>query len=171
MQWATLEPPNVALYQTTRCPDWKRKGTQTIMSLLQSPRFWAATAVFVGVLALLPSSFHSERYLETATRVEGSDAEIVVQELKTRFNSSFVDKVVLVVEGIPAANTPDGTQALSDIVNDLKDQPGISGLVSYLDLHDTIFLGKGGGTFVVLGLSSPNGVESLVPGLKAYART
>jgi putative drug exporter of the RND superfamily len=142
------------------------------MSLLKSPRFWVAAAVFTGVVALLPSSFHSERYLETATRVEGSDAEIVVQELKTRFNSSFVDKVVLVVEGIPAANTPEGTQVLSDIVNDLKDQPGVSGLVSYLDLHDTIFLGKGGGTFVVLGLSSPNGsVEALVPGLKAHAQT
>jgi RND superfamily putative drug exporter len=142
------------------------------MSLLQSPRFWAATAVLVGVLALLPSSFHSERYLETATRVEGSDAEIVVQELKTRFNSSFVDEVVLVVEGIPAANTVEGTQALSQIVDGLKDQPGVSGLVSYLDLHDTIFLGKGGGTFVVLGLSSPNAsVESLIPGLKAYAQT
>ena len=35
----------------------------------------------VAVIALLPFSFHAERHLETATRVEGSQAETVRQEL------------------------------------------------------------------------------------------
>jgi RND superfamily putative drug exporter len=52
----------------------------------------------------------------------------------------------------------------------LKDEPGVSGVVSYLELHDSIFLGKGGGTFVLVGLSSPEGpIESLVPALHERA--
>ena len=40
-------------------------------------RFWVAGIVLIAVAALLPFSFHAERHLETATRVEGSDAETV----------------------------------------------------------------------------------------------
>ena len=46
----------------------------------------------------------------------------------------------------------------------------MSGVVSYLDLRDPIFLGKGGGTFVLVGLASTDGpVESLVPKLHERA--
>ena len=48
----------------------------------------------------------------------------------------------------------------------LREQPGVSGVVSYLELRDPIFLGRGGGTFVLVGLTSTGGpVESLVPEL------
>ncbi len=135
-------------------------------------RFWVAGFVFAAVLALLPFSFHSERHLETATRVEGSEAETVRQELVTRFHSPFVDRVVLVVQGLPAADTPEGEQALATIEASLKDEPGVSAVVSYLELRDPIFLGKGGGTFVLVGLSSSEGpVEALVPKLHARANT
>src|SRR6202789_1913285 len=129
-------------------------------------RFWVAGLVLIAVVALLPFCFHSERHLETATRVEGSQAEVVRQELATRFRSPFVDRVVLVVKGLPPANSPDGEQALTTIVEQLRQQPGVSGVVSYLELRDPIFLGKGGGTFVLVGLSPTAGpVESLVPKL------
>jgi RND superfamily putative drug exporter len=129
-------------------------------------RFWVAGLVLIAAVALLPFSFHSERHLETATRVEGSQAETVRQELATRFHSPFVDEVVLVIQGIPRADSDEGAQALSTIVSGLRDEPGVSGVVSYLDLRDPIFLGKGGGTFVLVGLASTNGpVESLVPKL------
>src|SRR5580698_10317894 len=133
-------------------------------------RFWSAGVVLAAVVALLPFSFHSERHLETATRVEGSQAETVAQELSTRFHSPFVDRVVLVVQGLPSADSEEGEQPLATIVAGLKDEPGVSAVVSYLELHDPIFLGKGGGTFVLVGLSSTNGpVESLVPKLHARA--
>ena len=46
----------------------------------------------------------------------------------------------------------------------------MSGIVSYADLHDPIFLGKGGATFVLVGLAPADGtVESLVPKLHARA--
>lgn len=127
-------------------------------------RFWMAGLVLVAVAALLPFSFHAERHLETATRVEGSDAETVRQELTTRFHSPFVDRVVLVIEGLPAADSDEGGQALSMIVSSLQQEPGVSGVVSYAEMHDPIFLAKGGGTFVLVGLAPVEGpVESLVP--------
>jgi putative drug exporter of the RND superfamily len=129
-------------------------------------RFWVSGTVLAAAIALLPFSFHAERHLETATRVEGSQAETVRQELADRFRSPFVDRVVLVVQGLPPANTEPGGQALEAIATGLKDQPGVSGVVSYLDLRDPIFLGRGGGTFVLVGLTSSDGpVESLVPKL------
>jgi RND superfamily putative drug exporter len=135
-------------------------------------RFWVAGVVLAAVVALLPFSFHSERHLETATRVEGSQAEIVRQELVSRFHSPFVDRVVLVIQGLPAADSAEGEQALETIVAALKEEPGVSGVVSYLQLRDPIFLGKGGGTFVMVGLSSTEGpVESLVPELHERAHT
>jgi RND superfamily putative drug exporter len=133
-------------------------------------RFWVAGLVLIAVLVLLPFSFHAERHLETATRVDGSQAEVVRQELATRFHSPFVDRVVLVIEGLPAANSPEGEKALTTIVEQLRKQPGVSGVVSYLELRDSIFLGKGGGTFVLVGLQSTDApVESLVPMLHQQA--
>ena len=129
-------------------------------------RYWVSGVVLAATIALLPFSFHAERNLETATRVEGSQAATVQQALATRFHSPFVDRVVLVIQGLPAADSEEGDQALEAIVKGLKDQPGVSGVVSYLDLRDPIFLCPGGGTFVLIGLSSADGpVESIVPKL------
>jgi len=137
---------------------------------MQLRRFWVAGLVLVAVLVLLPFSFHAERHLETATRVDGSQAETVKEELSTRFHSPFVDRVVMVVEGLPPADSAEGAKALTTIVEQLRQQPGVSGVVSYQDLHDSIFLGKGGGTFVLVGLQSTGApVESLVPALHVQA--
>jgi RND superfamily putative drug exporter len=135
-------------------------------------RFWVAGVVLAAVVALLPFSFHAERHLETATRVEGSDAETVQQELAGRFHSPFVDRVVLVIQGLPPADSEDGAQALATIGSGLKEEPGVSAVVSYLELRDPIFLGRGGGTFVLVGLASTEGpVESLVPKLHERAHS
>jgi RND superfamily putative drug exporter len=135
-------------------------------------RFWVAGVVLAAVVALLPFSFHSERHLEAATRVEGSDAETVRQELVSRFHSPFVDRVVLVIQGLPPADSDEGEQALATIVAGLRDEPGVSGVVSHLELRDPIFLGKGGGTFILVGLTSTEGpVESLVPKLHERANS
>jgi RND superfamily putative drug exporter len=141
-----------------------------MMSAMHVRRFWVSGAVFAATIALLPFSFHSGRHLETATRVEGSQDEVVRQELATRFRSPFVDRVALVVQGLPPADSAEGGQALTIIDEALKDQPGVSGVVSYLDLRDPVFLGRGGGTFVLVGLESTEGpVEALVPKLHQTA--
>ena len=128
--------------------------------------FWLAGVVLAAVLALLPFSFHAERHLETATRIEGSEAGKIPQELATRFHSPFVDRVVLVIQGLPPADSEEGQQALATVEERLQNEPGVSGVVSYLDFRDPIFVGKGGGTFILVGLASTEGsVESLVPKL------
>ena len=110
--------------------------------------------------------FHAERHLETATRIEGSEAGKVPEELATRFRSPFVDRVVLVIQGLPLVDSEEGEQALATIEKELRAEPGVSGVVSHLDFRDPIFLGKGRGTFVLVGLASTEGpVESLVPKL------
>lgn len=137
-----------------------------IMNLVHVRRFWTAGVVLAAVLALLPFSFHAERHLETATRVDGSEAELVQQELNSRFHSPFVDRVVLVITGLPPANSEAGGQGLATIVAQLRQEPGVSGVVSYLELHDPVFLGHANGTFVLVGLAATDGpVESLVPKL------
>jgi RND superfamily putative drug exporter len=143
-----------------------------MMNMMPLRRLWIAGFVLVATLVLLPFSFHAERHLETATRVEGSEAETVREDLVSRFHSPFVDQVVLVVQGLPPADSDEGGSALGTIVSALREQPGVSGVVSYLDLHESIFLGKGGGTFVVVGLSPDGGpVESLVPALHTLAQS
>src|ERR1700678_2101552 len=138
------------------------------MSLMHVRRFWAAGVVLAAVIALLPFSLHAERHLETATRVEGSEAQSVSQELAAGFRSPFVDRAVLVIQGLPPADSEEGGQALATIVAGLRDQAGVSGVVSYQDLPDPIFLGKDGGTFVLVGLASNAGpVEAVVPKLHA----
>src|ERR1700723_2864259 len=142
------------------------------MNLVHVRRFWLAGVVLVAVLAVLPFSFHAERHLETATRIEGSQAESVAQELATRFRSPFVDRVVLVIQGLPPADSEEGEQALATIEEGLRAEPGVSGIVSRLDFRDPIFVGKGGGTFVLVGLASTEGpVESLVPKLHERANS
>jgi RND superfamily putative drug exporter len=136
------------------------------MNFMRVRRFWLAGVVLVAVLALIPFSFHAERHLETATRIEGSEAGKVPEELATRFRSPFVDRVVLVVQGLPPADSEEGEQVLAIIEKALQAEPGVSGVVSHLDFRDPIFLGKGGGTFILIGLASTEGpVESLVPKL------
>jgi RND superfamily putative drug exporter len=140
------------------------------MGFMYVRRFWVAGVVLTAVVALLPFSFHAERHLETATRVEGSEAESVRQELANRFRSPFVDRVVLVIQGLPPVDSEEGEQALATIVAGLREEPGVSGVVSHLELRDPIFVGRGGGTFVLVGLASTEGpVESLVPKLHELA--
>src|ERR1700691_1358548 len=115
-----------------------------MMTSMHVRRFWVSGIVLAAVIALLPFSFHAERRLETATRVEGSQAETVREELATRFRSPFVDRVVLVIEGLPPADSEEGGQTLETLVAGLRDQPGVSGEVSYLELRDPIFLARGG---------------------------
>src|ERR1700733_11020992 len=108
-----------------------------MMRLMYVRRFWVAGGVLVAVVALLPFSFPAWRHLETASRVEGSEAETVRQELISRFHSPFVDRVVLVIQGLPPADSAEGEQALTTIVAGLREEPGVSGVVSHLDLHDS----------------------------------
>jgi len=134
------------------------------------PHYWIAALTAVVALALAPLSFHVERRLDTAVHLKGSEAEYVAQQLATRFRSPFADRVVLVVQGLPAADSDEGAQALTTIVNALKG-PDVAAVVSRLDQPDPLFLGRGGGTFVLIGLAPVSGTpELMVPKIREQVR-
>src|SRR3974390_1637040 len=100
------------------------------MNLVHLRRFWPAAVVLAAVVVLVPFSFHAERHLQAATRVEGSEAEVVAEEGARRCRSPFVARVALVIQGLPPADSEEGGQALATIVEGLKQEPGVSGIVS-----------------------------------------
>jgi putative drug exporter of the RND superfamily len=138
---------------------------------LSPVRLCVAGLTAVAALALAPSAFHAERHLETAAHIERGESEYVAQQLATRFRSPFVDRIVLVAQGLPAADSEEGARVLRKIV-DALDNPDVSGILSRLDLADPIFLGRGGGTFVLIGLAPQSGsVESAVPRIRERVRS
>lgn len=122
------------------------------------------------VVVFAPFSFRAEGRLETALHLRGGEAEAVNQELATRFQTPFADRMILVVEGLPPQDSADEYEALMFVTDSLRTEPGVSGVLSKLDWPDELFEGKDGGTLVILGLKPQAGSsEALLPGL--WART
>lgn len=130
-------------------------------------RFWRAVVVCTAVVVLVPYSYRVERSLETSAHIKGSEAERVSQELAEQFQSPLVHREILVIQGLPPPDSGEGQRVLMRIVEEVRKEPGVSGVVSYLNWTDPIFLGKGGGTFIIIGLARGNlSVEALTPKLR-----
>jgi len=133
-------------------------------------QFWLAGIACMVVLPLVAQSLRMEGRLETTAHVEGSEAEWVDQQLARQFQSTFVRRAILVIQGLPRPDSEAGRQALSEIDTTIKKEPGISGTFSYLDWSDPIFLGENGGTFIIIGLSGTNElVDATIPRLRVRA--
>ena len=125
---------------------------------------------FVMALALLPFSYKVERRLETAVHIKGAESEKVDMELKQRFQSPYVQRLVLVITGIPDPDSAKGAEALSFLTSSLRSMPGVAGAVSSVDWPDPLFTGNNGGALIIVGLNPHNeGVEALVPKLREKA--
>jgi RND superfamily putative drug exporter len=104
--------------------------------------------------------------------VEGSEAERVDRQLAQQFQSTFVRRAVLVIQGLPPPDSKEGRQVLSEIDAAIKREAGVSGTFSYLDWSDPLFLGKRGGTFIIVGLSGSNAlVDATIPRLRELTQT
>jgi len=134
-------------------------------------RRWLTIAGFAIVLALVPSSRTAEQDLDTAARMDSSEAQAVATELAERFHSPFVGRLLLVVRGLPSPGSPDGRAAVETIRDELRKQPYVAAVISYADWHDDLFLGTDGGTFLIIGIRSQASVESLIPPLRANIAT
>lgn len=125
---------------------------------------------FVVALILVPFSYRVETRLETAVHIKGGEAEEVDGELAERFQSPYVHRVVLVLKGLPDPDSEEGREALGFVSETLRSEPGVSGVLSWLDWQDTLFLGKNGGTLMIIGLEPRDrSVEALIPRLRARA--
>ena len=131
-------------------------------------RFWLAMAGCAVVLLLVPFSYRVEHRLETAVHIREGEAEAVDRELAERFQSPYVHRVVLVIQGLPDPDSTSGIRALRFVTNTLRSEPGVSAVLSRLDWSDELFLGRGGGTLVIIGLNPQDvSVEALIPQLRA----
>jgi putative drug exporter of the RND superfamily len=134
------------------------------------PRFWLAAAGCCLILGLVGQSFHVQGRLETAARVEGSEAERVDRQLAEHFGSPFVHRAVLVIQGLPPADSEDGKKTLAEFSAALRQEAAVAGTFSYVDWSDPIFLGRGGGTFILIGLTGSNDlVDAAIPKLRERA--
>jgi RND superfamily putative drug exporter len=131
-------------------------------------RAWIAAAWVAIAAAVLPHARDAGRRLDASARVPGSESEAVARLLADRFASPFARAAVLVVTGGPDPRTPEGRSALERLRDAAVAVPGVTRTFSYLDAPDPAFVGAGGATSALVGLS-PSGPppDVLVPRLRA----
>src|SRR5450631_457752 len=142
-------------------------GTRPAAAPSSRHRLWVAMSALALAVVLIPFSYKAGGRLETAFHIKGGEAEAVDRELRERFQSPYARRLVAVIKGLPDADSVEGSNAHGLLVNRLTTQPRVSGVLSRLDWPDPIFLGKDGGTLVIVGLASGTASEeSLIPGLR-----
>ena len=130
-----------------------------------------AAAWLVAAALLLPQALRVEERLLVQARILGSESAAVEATLEERFASPFAVTALLVVSGVAGPDRPEGRAVLRETVAALGRTPGVRQTLSYLDHPDPLFLGQGGGTFVLVGLDPGAGrVDRLVPPLRAVTR-
>lgn len=135
-------------------------------------RLWIAMAGFALALLLIPFSYKASGRSETAFHIQGGEAEAVDRELAQRFQSPYAHRLIAVVRGLSDPESVEGTNALDAIASGLRSQPRVSGVLSRLDWPDPLFLGKDGGTLVIVGLGPGTGSEeSLIPALRTQSNS
>jgi putative drug exporter of the RND superfamily len=106
----------------------------------------------LALVLLVPAARQLNDRLDVSARILGSESTAVEKTLTESFESPFATSVLLVVAGVPGPSTEEGGKALREIVDTVRTVPGVLRTFSYLDQPDPFFAGKGGGTFVVVGL-------------------
>jgi len=86
--------------------------------------------------------------------------------------SPFARYAVLVVRGIPNPATDSAGRALlARIVSRVNANMAVASTFSVLDVRDSLFVGRDGGTFVIVGLEeSEMSIDSLIPSLRGTTR-
>ena len=119
------------------------------------------------VATLLPLSTGVEKRLETGSRVAGSESERVATLMATRFASPYARYAVLVVNGLRDPADSVGVTVVERIVATLDSNTAVARTFSLLDLSDSLFVGRNGGTFVIVGLQpSDDGFDAALASLR-----
>ena len=109
---------------------------------------WSLAAVL-----LLPLAPRLAARLDVSTRILGSESAAVEEVLASRFESPFARPAVLVVSGVPGAETPEGKALLREVTSEVQVLPGVARTYSYLDQPEAFLIGEGGsGAVVIVGL-------------------
>jgi len=128
------------------------KISRRLATTIVDRRRWVVAFWIVLAALLVPLASKVEDRLEVAATIQGSESARVEQLLAQRFTSGFAQFAVLVMTGAPNPRTAGGAKFLTGIRDELKAKPFVSGTFSYLDAPDTLFVGRNGTTFIVVGL-------------------
>ena len=124
-----------------------------IASTIVRQRRWITAGFVVVGLLLLPFAPQTSDKLEVGgATVHQSEAASVDDLLATRFVAPFASNLVLVATGIPSLEEVSGIDVLLEIVEAVQDIPSVTGVLSYIDPVDPVFLSEHG-TFLVVGIS------------------
>jgi RND superfamily putative drug exporter len=131
-----------------------------------------AAAWLVAAALLLPQALRVEDRLLVQASIVGSESRAVQATLEQRFASPFAVTALLVVGGAPGPDRPEGRAILEATVAALRATRGVRQTLSYLDHPDPLFVGRGGGSFVVVGLDpGADRVDRLVPALRSVTHS
>lgn len=131
-------------------------------------RRWVVAFWVVLAIVLVPLASKVEEKLDVAAAIKGSESARVEQLIATRFTSGFAQYAVLVMTGAPDPRTAAGAEFLESVRGELRKQPFVSGTFSYLDAPDTLFVGRHGTTFIVVGFDpGRERPDKLIPKLRA----
>ena len=131
-------------------------------------RRWVVAAWLAALAALAPLAAGVERVLDVGARVDGSESWQVDEMLRRRFDSPFAHYAVLVVAGLAGEVADDSNTALlREIVGTVREVPGVTGTLSFIDHPDRALPAHGSGTFVIVGLAPGDAApDALVPPLR-----
>ena len=124
--------------------------------MLNSRGWQLAIAAFWIVLALLavPFALDANRQLDTSARLDGSEYARVEAALRSQFKSPFTNIALLRIVGLPDPAGAEGRQALQRVVDALKQNAVVQGVMSYLDRDDSLFIGEDGSAVLLVGMLS-----------------
>ncbi|HUQ47693.1 MAG TPA: MMPL family transporter [Gemmatimonadaceae bacterium] len=141
--------------------------TRRFASIVVDYRKWVIGFWVILAAVLMPMASKVEQRLEVAATIKGSESARVEKLLAERFTSGIAQYAVLVMSGAPDPRTARGIEFLKTVRDKLETQPFVSGTFSYLDAPDTLFVGKAGTTFMVVGLKpGTERPDKLIPRLR-----
>lgn len=140
---------------------------QSVPALVVKRRRLVVALWALAAAILLPMARGVEGRLDTGARVPGSESARVAELLATKFESPFARYAVLVVRGIPDIASDTALTTLRAIVQATSRNSMVAGTFSLLTSSDSLFIGRDGGTFVVVGLRQAEAnIDSVLPSLR-----
>jgi RND superfamily putative drug exporter len=129
--------------------------TRKLARAIVRGRLWIALAWAVAAVVLAPFAWRAGDALDVAGNRTGESAAAEVERrLGSDFASPFARYALLVITGIPSADSADGRAVLREIKATIDSMPDVARSASYLSTRDTALLSPRG-TLIVVGLTTP----------------
>jgi RND superfamily putative drug exporter len=123
-------------------------------------RRWLILAVWMMVgLAALPFAARVNDELDAGVRLKGSESSRVEAVLDQQFESPIAKIALLRIAGAPDPRTADGEALLRKVGDQIRNTPGVRGVLSYQDRLDSLFLGEDGSPILIVGMNASKGAE------------